>query len=114
VPLMAGEETHHRLCYMEYPLAPSRIHYALFDGRYKIIRKAYRRKSYFFDLEEDPGEKRKLGKHHEMFRPLIQKVERYRAKRRKLIEKLERNQEEDEPVMPEETRSALKEMGYIE
>ncbi len=114
VPLITGEQQKNRPCYMEFPLAPRREHYAYFDGRYKIIRAAYRDRTYMYDLKKDPKEQKRKGKGHRKFKKLEAAMEKYRSDRLKIVHRLKQTDSFDEAVMPEDIRGALKKLGYID
>lgn len=109
--LIDNSESAHRLAYMEYNLYWGQK-YALYDGRYKFIGNVYAKRGYLYDLEEDPGEQRRLGADHPKYGELEKQSE---ALRENFRERAKKNVTGDEAVeLPPDVEKSLRSLGYIQ
>ncbi len=128
MPLLRGEESADRPCYMEFQLFRRQRH-AWFDGRYKFIKPETGRGAYMYDLATDPKEQKKIWGRHPEFQRLEQNLNAYRESRRSLIDMLNRQRKEHLPTesdtaddnspprgaaLPAEAIQSLKALGYME
>ena len=109
MPLIEGAESAHRESFMEFNLFRGQQN-AFFDGRYKLIYDVRREKSFLYDLKDDPLEQNKLGNSHEMFQTLSNQLE----KKRHAVKKASAGKSQNSAVLSDESRDALKSLGYIQ
>jgi len=114
MPILRGEETHHRTAYMEFPLG-RKVAFAFFDGRYKYIEDQVEYLSYMYDLHLDPEERQGLGDEHPAFEEVRAALGRYLNGRKKLIETLGSDDRNGaQTVFSEEDENVLRNLGYID
>ena len=106
IPQGANE---HRPAYMEFNLFHGQ-QVALFDGRYKFVWDTRRKRGFYYDLNEDPGETVRLGKDSPEYAALFAKLELKRAG----LQKTASNQATHQAEMDAETIKALQSLGYLE
>ncbi len=111
MPLITGEETAHRVAYMEYNLYWKQRS-SLFDGRYKLIRDVEGEKGFMYDLKEDPAEKKRLKAGH----PRYGEMDRQLAALRKQLSEIAKSTAATTPgvALPDEVVKSLRSLGYIE
>lgn len=111
LPLVDGRESSPRPAYMEYNLYWGQK-YALYDGRYKFIANVYSGRGYLYDLLEDPGELKQLGKEHPQYAVLKKQGQMLRNS---FAAQAKKQLDRDEAVeLPEEVEEALRSLGYIQ
>jgi arylsulfatase len=111
IPLIAGTEQRHRPAYMEFNIYWA-ARSALFDGRYKLIRRVGHQQGWMYDLEADPGERHKLDESHPRYAALDRE---HAAVRKQLGERAKATADGSAEVeLPPETVEALRSLGYID
>lgn len=109
LPFLNGKEASDRVAFMEYNLFRGQ-QCALFDGRYKIVYDIRREKSFMYDLDKDPGEIHKLFAVTPKHKNLTQQLEKKRARLKNALG----NKSHNNAVLSNESRDALKSLGYIQ
>ena len=99
----------HRPAYMEFNLFHGQ-QVALFDGRYKFVWDTRRKRGFYYDLTEDPGETTRLGKGSPEYDALYTQLKATRMK----LQKAAANKAANQAVMDAETIEALRSLGYLE
>ncbi|MBN2528571.1 MAG: sulfatase [Deltaproteobacteria bacterium] len=109
LPMVAGDETASRTSFMEFNLYRGQ-QCALFDGQFKLIYDVRRESSFLYDLKTDPMELTQLDKTHKMHLSLMSQI----TQKRNFLNKAVSGKTENSAVLSDESRDALKSLGYIE
>ena len=111
LPAMEGGRIEDRPAYMEFNLYGKQKH-ALFDGRFKIVRKPSDGSARLYDLKKDPAEKRPLTRGHPRFAGMLDRIQKHAAG---LKARFEKDEKPDRKVrLSPRAAEALQELGYIE
>ncbi|MBN2719313.1 MAG: sulfatase [Deltaproteobacteria bacterium] len=108
LPMLDQKENGSRTSYMEFNLFNGQ-QAALFDGRYKLIYDIRRESAFVYDLLNDPAEQKKLNDANDQFAKLLEQLKRKQAK----LKTISSGKEENSAVLSDESRDALKSLGYI-
>ncbi|MFO8071170.1 MAG: sulfatase [Polyangia bacterium] len=111
LPAIEGEEIDSRPAYMEFNLYGKQKH-ALFDGRFKIVRKLADGSAHLYDMEKDPAEKRPLTRGHPRFARMLDRIREHAAE---LKARSNSDEKPDRKVrLSPRAAEALKQLGYVE
>ena len=108
IPLINGQETGDRTSYMEFNLFNGQ-QAAIFDGRYKYIHDIRRDRGFMYDLEKDSLELKKLTAPDKQYQLMSAQLH---AKRKEL-DAAAAGKAQNSAVLSDESRDALKSLGYI-
>ncbi|MBN2341985.1 MAG: sulfatase [Deltaproteobacteria bacterium] len=109
LPMIAGDDTASRVSYMEYNLFRGQ-QCAMFDGRRKIIYDIRRESAFGYDLKVDPAEQQRLSE----TTPEIEKLKKMMFEKRNTLEQVMKDKSHNNATLSDESRDALKSLGYIE
>ena len=109
-PLLGAQGADDRLAYMENNLVVAES-VALYDGRYKLVRRVDGSDAFLYDLLQDPHERDKLREGAE-FQRMMSLLDAYRS--RLDISRRGLPSGATEALVPPEVRQALRSLGYLQ